>query len=153
MRTTCSSNIHLQKSKMSIRVKRNHTFEGVTSIRTRIEFAQNIPREGSNLGEHVLALVLRTSWASESYYLSWAGSWRPGAAAAGDYQELQWVHYQTPAVCDNSLIILCYVYLLKGLLSFLLNICLGIYLPKYTTLEPGHVIVLPNITAKYDFVT
>lgn len=39
----------------------NHTFEGVASVRRRSRSAQNIPREGDKLGEHVLASDLRTS--------------------------------------------------------------------------------------------
>lgn len=45
IRTTPYSNIHLWKSKISIRVQRNHTFEGITSVRTRTGSAQNIPKE------------------------------------------------------------------------------------------------------------
>lgn len=84
----------------------NHTFEGAASVRTGSGSAQNIPREGDKLGEHVLASDLRTS---KSYYLSLADGLRAGAAAAKEYQELQLVHNQAP-VRDNSLIVVCYMH-------------------------------------------
>lgn len=160
MRTTRCSNIHLWKSKISIRVQRNHTFDGVTSVRTGTGSAQNIPIEGNKLGEHVLASVLRTSWASKSYYLCWAGSLRAGAAAAREYQELQLVHYQAP-VRDNSLIVLCYMYLhllpkwlfypsfssTFGSKYTYQNVPLWDLCTSYYCLSRG------GMTSKYDFVT
>ena len=161
MRTTRCSNVHLWKSKMSIRVQRNYTFEGVTSIRTGTGSAQNIPREDNKLGEHVLASVLRTSWASKSYYFSWACSLRAGAAAAREYQELQLVHYLAP-VRDNSLIVLCCMHLQHLLLKWLFcpsfsstfgwkytyqNVPLWDLCASYYCLSRG------GITSKYDFVS